>query len=69
MIRASLKGQRLVALFALGAILLNFPLLANFNRPLVVAGLPALYLYLFVVWAGLIGAVWLLARGRWGGEE
>jgi hypothetical protein len=55
MIRPSVKGQRLVALFLLGLLLLNYPLLnlfANANR---VLGIPLLYAYVFAVWALLIG--------------
>ena len=54
-------SQRLVALFAAGLLLLNFPLLALWDRPLIVAGLPLFPLALFGLWAGLIAALaWLL---------
>jgi len=58
-------NERLVFLFALGALLLNFPLLAIFNRPVTIAGVPILYLYLFGIWGAGIAAVFLLARKRW----
>jgi hypothetical protein len=32
------------------------------NRPVLVAGLPALVLYLFVVWAALVAVLWLVTR-------
>ena len=32
MLRSAMKGQRLVALFLLGVLLFNYPLLALFNR-------------------------------------
>jgi hypothetical protein len=58
---AALTSQRLVALFAAGLLLLNFPLLALWDRPLSVAGLPLFPLALFGIWAGLIAALaWLL---------
>jgi hypothetical protein len=58
---ASLTSQRLVALCALAMLLLNFPLLALWNRPLTVAGMPLFPLALFGIWAGLIVALaWLL---------
>lgn len=58
---AALTSQRLVALFAAGLLLLNFPLLALWDRPLTVAGLPLFPLALFGLWAGLIVALaWLL---------
>lgn len=48
------KGQRVVALFLLGNILFNYPLLALFNKPATIAGIPLLYVYVFGVWALLI---------------
>jgi hypothetical protein len=51
-----LRAQRLVALFALGWLLLNFPLLTLWDRGVLVAGLPLLPLALFAGWAALIGA-------------
>jgi hypothetical protein len=59
MIRPSIKGQRLVALFLLGFLLLNYPLLDLFAGPGRVLGIPVLYAYVFAVWALLIG---LMAR-------
>ncbi len=53
--RAGVTGQRLVAVFALGAILLNYPVLSLFAGPVNVAGIPLLYAYVFVVWIALIG--------------
>jgi hypothetical protein len=46
--------QWLVAVFLLGALLFSWPLLALFNVPASVAGVPLLYAYLFAAWAGLI---------------
>jgi hypothetical protein len=54
MIRPSIKGQRLAALFLLGFLLLNYPLLDLFAGPSQVLGIPALYVYVFAVWALLI---------------
>lgn len=53
------RGQRLAALFLLGAVLFNFPLLAVVNVPVMVFGIPVLYAYFFLAWAGLI---FLMAR-------
>lgn len=61
-------GERLAVLFALGVLLLNFPMLAVFNRSLTVGGIPVVYLYLFAVWAVGIAAVAILA-GRSAGDE
>jgi hypothetical protein len=55
MLRSNLKGQRLVALFLLGGLLFNYPLLAVFNVAAEAFGIPALYVYIFVAWALLIG--------------
>jgi hypothetical protein len=60
---------KLIVLFVVGALLLNFPVLAILNRPVMVAGIPALYLYLFGVWVLGIAAVVVLARRPWDGER
>lgn len=44
----------LVALAVAGAVLLNFPLLALWDHPVTVLGLPLLPVGVFGVWAGLI---------------
>jgi hypothetical protein len=54
MSRSVLKGQRLVAVFLLGLLLFNYPLMALFNRAAVVFGIPVLYAYIFGAWALLI---------------
>ena len=64
MIRPSIKGQRLVALFLLGVMLLNYPLLNLFVAPTQVLGIPVLYAYVFVVWALLIGLMALVVEKR-----
>ena len=56
--------ERLTALFMLGALLLTPPLLLVFNHATRVFGVPALYLYLFVVWAVLIALVALAVERR-----
>lgn len=55
-----LGRQRLLALFALGVLLLNFPLLALWDHALTVAGLPLFPLALFALWAVLIGLLALV---------
>lgn len=55
-----LRNPRLLALFAAGWVLLNFPLLTLWDRPVMVAGIPLLPLALFGGWALLIGlAAWV----------
>lgn len=59
------KGPRLVALFLLGALLFNYPILALFNKSSLVFGIPLLYAYIFGAWALLIGLMALVVeRGR-----
>ncbi len=58
-----LLAQRLLALFAAAALLLNFPLLALWDRDATVFGLPLFPAALFGIWAALIAALaWLLER-------
>lgn len=66
-----MNGRRdlVVLLFAAGALLLNFPVLAVFNRTATVAGIPVFYLYLFGAWAAGVAAVYLLVRVRTGDED
>jgi hypothetical protein len=60
----AVRQQRLLALFAGGWLLLNFPLLTLWDRGITVAGLPLLPLAVFVGWAILIGAAaWVAEAG------
>ena len=56
------RSQRFVALCALGVLLFNYPILALFNVPGDVFGVPVLYAYIFSVWAALIALMALLAE-------
>lgn len=56
MTRYSAIGQRLIALFILGLLLFNYPLLYLFNRSSDLVGIPVLYTYIFIAWALLIAA-------------
>jgi hypothetical protein len=56
------SSQRLVAVSVLGALLFNYPLLALFNRPVLVFGIPLVYLYVFAAWALVIGLIALALR-------
>ena len=46
--------KRLVALFLLGCVLLNFPILTLVNLETLIFGIPLLYVYIFCVWALII---------------
>ena len=60
----SVRRQRLLALFAAGALTLNFPLLGVWDVPVRVAGLPLLPLAVFGGWALLIALAAWLVEGR-----
>ncbi len=64
MIRPTLKGQRLVALFLLGWLMFNYPLLSLFAGNARLWGIPLVYVYLFLAWAVLIGAMALIIERR-----
>lgn len=58
------RTDLLVALFAAAMMLFNFPLLALWNVPATVFGLPVLPVALFAIWAALIAVlVWVMERG------
>lgn len=59
-----IKGQRLVALFLLGALLLNYPLLNLFASDGFVFGIPVLYAYVFAAWALVIALMALVVEKR-----
>jgi acetyl-CoA carboxylase carboxyltransferase component len=58
------KGQRFVALCALGMLLFNYPILTLFNVPGTLFGVPVLYAYLFIAWAALIALMAYLAESN-----
>ncbi|HJS39245.1 MAG TPA: hypothetical protein VJ789_14065 [Burkholderiales bacterium] len=58
------RGQRLAALCLLGLLLFNYPLLAVFNVPGTLFGIPVLYVYFFLAWAALIGLMALVIERR-----
>lgn len=62
--KPNVKGPRLAALFLLGNLLFNYPLLALFNRPETLRGVPLLYIYVFGAWALLIALLALVAERR-----
>ncbi len=56
------KSQQFVALCMLGLVLFNYPILALFNLPGTLLGVPVLYAYLFIAWAVLIALMALVAN-------
>ena len=49
--------ELLVACFFFFGALLLWPLLTIANRPVLIAGVPALVLYLFAVWAAIVAVL------------
>jgi len=64
MIGRGIFNQRLVAVFFLGWLLLGFPMLAAFDRPVFVFGIPLLYAYVLCAWALLIVLLALIVERR-----
>ena len=64
MLRPNIKGQRLAALFLLGCLLLNYPVLHLFSVQGELFGVPLLYVYLFAVWALLITLMAIVVEKR-----
>ena len=58
------KSQRFTALFMLGWLLFNYPILELFNVPGTLFGVPVLYAYMFIAWAALIALMAILAESR-----
>ncbi|HXX83869.1 MAG TPA: hypothetical protein VEN29_07770 [Casimicrobiaceae bacterium] len=56
------RGQRFMALFMLGMVLFNYPILALFNVSGSLFGVPALYAYLFIAWAALVALMAYVAE-------
>ena len=59
-----LLGPRLLALFLGGCLLFGYPILGLVSRSASLAGIPVLYVYLFVVWALFIALLAWLVEGR-----
>jgi hypothetical protein len=61
--RVRLSTQRLAALFLLGCVLFNYPLLSLFNHSGEVMGLPPLFAWLMGAWLLLIALMaWTVER-------
>ena len=60
------KGERLISLLIVGIMLLNFPLLSVFSKAYLLLGLPVLFLYLFIIWGLIIGAMAIVFHDRSG---
>jgi hypothetical protein len=58
------RAQRLAALCLLGLALFSYPLLAIFNVPETLFGIPVLYAYFFAAWGALIALMAFAVEGR-----
>ncbi|MBL0144083.1 MAG: hypothetical protein IPP91_18765 [Betaproteobacteria bacterium] len=61
--KPSLRAYRIWALFLLGCLLFNYPILALFNVGATAAGVPVLYVYLFAAWGFTIAAAAVAIEG------
>lgn len=59
----------LAVCFVLLGALLVWPLASIANRPVLVAGVPSLILYLFSVWAAIVAVLAWAARRAGGGDD
>ena len=62
--KQGIDTQRLIALFLLGWVLLNFPMLSLFNQQATLLGIPSLYVYIFAAWALVIALMAWIAERR-----
>ncbi|GAA4387219.1 hypothetical protein [Hymenobacter koreensis] len=58
------RGQRLLFVGVLFAVLLSFPMLSMVDKPVRVAGVPVLYLYMLLLWLVLVGVTGWLVRSN-----
>ena len=56
------RNSMLIALFMLGAVLFNFPLLGLLGKGEKVGSIPGLFIYLGLAWLGMIVLLWLALR-------
>jgi len=62
--RKALARQRLIACTVLAALMFNAPLLWLVDVEVSIFGVPALFAYLFCVWAAFIAVLaWIVERG------
>jgi hypothetical protein len=62
--RGAHPGEKLVLMFFVGLLLFNPPLLGLFGVPRLVAGVPLLYVYMFVAWITLVALAAMIVENR-----
>lgn len=61
--------EKVLALFAVGVLLFNPPLLSLFSVNASLFGFPALYIYIFAIWGAAIGLMAYMVNRRTGGAR
>lgn len=51
-----------IVTFVSGILLVNFPLLSVFNKPVLLFGIPILFCYIFFLWAFIIFMTYRLSK-------
>ncbi len=67
--KENVTGERLIAVFLLGCLLFNYPLLDLFNSDAEVFGIPLLFAYIFAAWMLLIGLMAWIVEAHPGRRE
>lgn len=63
--RSDRRTARLIAVCLFGGVCFNYPVLAIFDRPATVFGIPLLYAWLFFAWAATIALLaWAVGSER-----
>jgi len=60
--RSGISSERIVGLLILGILMFSPPFILIFDKPVLVAGIPLLFLYLFLAWAALIALMMLVVE-------
>ena len=59
--RSDATGQRLAAIFLMGGVALNYPIVSLFTGAREIAGVPLLYAYVFMAWVVLVALMaWVI---------
>ncbi len=64
MTRDKIRSIRLVGIFFISLVLFNYPFLLLFDRPVLVFGIPIMFLYLFGSWMFIIFLTFLVSQSK-----
>lgn len=59
-----IKRQQFASISVILLLVFVFPLISIANKASMIAGIPVLFLYLFGVWLGAIGLLWITAERK-----